>query len=502
MDATVVNNLLQSALSYPDKVAIIHGDKSTDYKSLWKMICQCSDFLSEHGLKQADRVALQHENSIEYIVTYYATLKAGGVIVALNIDAKQSDISNILQHSDAKYFFASHKKCDLGALKDIHDIEIVDFDGEGNTGQDLYDWTDVISHQDSSNDKSVELDANSVAAIIYTSGTTGNPKGVTLSHLSLQKNIESIIEYLTLTENDVVLNVLPFFYSYGNSVLHTHLSVGATICLENSLMYPVKVIESMVRNQATGFSGVPSTFALLLSRTKLEEYDLSCLRYVTQAGGAMPPSNISEFLSKIPGVKFFVMYGQTEATARITYLPPESLSEKIGSVGIPIPGVEVEIRNDKGEKAAVDAVGELYVSGQNIMQGYWKNPEATAEVLNDGWLKTGDIGYKDPDGYIFLSGRKADMIKVGGHRISPLEIEEVISQVENVEEVAATGITDDMLGQVVKAVVVLKDKHDKAIREIKAHCSKQLASYKIPKQIEIVEALPKTSSGKVKRFLL
>ena len=196
------------------------------------------------------------------------------------------------------------------------------------------------------------------------------------------------------------------------------------------------------------------------------------------------------------------MYGQTEATARISYLPPENLEKKLGSIGFAIPGVEIEIRDEEGNEVSENENGELFVKGPNIMLGYWKNDSATQQVIQDGWLKTGDLGTYDKDGYIYLSGRMSDMIKVSGHRISPLEIEEVIAQLDDVEEVVAVGVEDEMTGQLIKVVIVLKEGATMDEKNIKAHCRKNIAMYKIPKHIVFADTLPKTASGKVQRYLL
>jgi len=232
------------------------------------------------------------------------------------------------------------------------------------------------------------LGEGQTAAIIYTSGTTGRPKGVTLSHGNLAANVRSILQYLNLGPTDRVLNVLPFYYSYGNSVLHTHLAVGGTLILENNLLYPHNVLTTLARERATGFSGVPSTFAILLSRASLENHDLSSLRYMTQAGGAMAPALIERLRRAVPHIRFFVMYGQTEATARLAWLPPEMLDAKPGSIGIAIPGVRLELRDEQGRPVPTGETGEIWASGDNIMQGYWRDPEQTRKVIWPIVMKT------------------------------------------------------------------------------------------------------------------
>lgn len=504
MSLTLVHSLMETVSRFPDRDAIVFGDKRTSYQELWGRICSISQYLNVHGIKPGERVAILVENSPEYVAVYYAALACGCVAVGLNTAVKTKDIQNWLEHCDAKWLFANTQHGEISnvlALSGKH-LSVI---GVGKKDEDeryAGFWSDLMAVDAVEPDLSVLSDTNKAAAIIYTSGTTGNPKGVTLSHNNLNCNIRSILDYLHITESDSILNVLPFYYSYGNSVLHTHLAVGAKLVLENSMLYPRRILEQMVSEKITGFSGVPSTFSLLLSRTKLKEYDLSSLRYMTQAGGPMAPVTINKILTEIPHIDFIVMYGQTEASARLSYLPAEKLQEKIGSIGIAIPGVTLEIRDDKGKKTSDGESGEIYATGENIMLGYWDAPELTQGVVIDGWLKTGDLAHYDEDGYIYIDGRSSEMIKVGANRISPKEIEEVIVALDEVEEVAAIGVPDEILGQIIKVFIVTSPGYALEERTVLAYCKKNLATYKMPKCIEFVTGLPKTASGKVKRYLL
>ena len=343
---------------------------------------------------------------------------------------------------------------------------------------------------------------DALAVILYTSGTTGAPKGVMLSHGNLLANAMSVIAYLQLGPGDSVLSVLPFYYAYGASVLHTHLASGARVVLAPNLVFPPMITAAIARERVTGFSGVPSTFALLLDKGALDDHDLSSLRYLTQAGGAMPVALTNRLRAALPGVDLFVMYGQTEATSRLTWLPPAQLDRKAGSVGVPIDGVRVRIVREDGSGAGVGQDGEVQVSGPNVMQGYWNNPDATAAVLRDGWLRTGDIGHLDADGFLFLAGRRSDMIKTGAHRVHPGDIEQAIAEIDGVIEAAVVGVDDALLGQVIKAYVVTATLPERGVERVKAHCRARLAPYKVPRHVEFVTALPRTASGKVRRASL
>ena len=506
MNRSLVDLLRASVERAPWAEAVAHAQRRISYGDLWRQIAALSAFLQRQGLRPGDRVALLLENSPEYVSAYYGVLSAGGAVVALNTQAKARDLANWLQHCGATWLIASAQHAELAALlaqRGDYGVICVNRDGQppGDVG-DTFDWGAVLDAEAASDLACAPVAPGDLAQIIYTSGTTGAPKGVMLSHGNLYANTQSILAYLKLAATDRILNVLPFYYSYGNSVLHTHLSVGASVVLENSLAYPHAVMQKMVQEGVTGFSGVPSTFALLLNRVKLSEYDLSRVCYMTQAGGAMSPAHIKRLTDELPHVSFFVMYGQTEATARIAYLPPEQLKAKTGAVGIAIPGVAMELRDEHGMPVARGATGEIWVRGENVMLGYWNSPESTVRTLYDGWLKTGDLAQQDSDGYFFIQGRRSDMIKAGAHRISPQEIEEAILELEGVAEVAVVGEPDEIMGETIKAVVVPRAGFGLDARTVQAHCHQRLASYKVPKRVEFIAELPKTSSGKIKRFQL
>ncbi len=502
---SLASRLLESARRSPEREAVVDRNRRASYAELCREASAMARYLREQGLAPGARVAILLENSVEFAASLYGIWMAGGVSVAFNTAAKVRDFDNWLRHSGAEWLVAAGGHAELPALLESADsglrVITVGPSRKPLAGEPS-DYSQVAARAPDLPDVPVSTDPSAVASIIYTSGTTGEPKGVALTHRNLASNVDSVLQYLELNEQDRIVNVLPFYYSYGNSVLHTHLAAGGTVICENSFMYPAKVVERMVSERASGFSGVPSTYALLMSRTRLPEYDLNRLRYMTQAGGAMAPSAVRAMTELLPHVRFFVMYGQTEATARLTYLPPDKLEEKLGSAGIPIPGVEIDIRDEQGETVAKGASGQIWARGENIMAGYWENPERTREVLQDGWLKTGDLAHFDDDRYIFIDGRQSDMIKVGANRISPLEVEEVVAELAEVEEVAALGVPDELLGQVVKVVVVPRPGAALERRAVQQYCLKHLASYKIPKQIEIKDRLPRTASGKLQRHLL
>ena len=492
---SLVARLEDTAAAMPRRIAIQQGARRIDYRALRDAALRFAVGLRARGVQAGDRVGLALPNGIEAAVAWYGTWRAGAVVVPLNAQARERDFTAWLRHGGVKLLLHAHGHADAAQAAGITGVQTLVLGPEP-------DPAGMFADMGTSAEADLPMpDATALAAILYTSGTTGSPKGVALSHRNLAVNTASILGYLRLGAEDSTVSTLPFYYTYGASVLHTHLAVGARMVLEDNIVFPHLVAEALERERATGFSGVPSTFALMLDRGRLEHYDLSSLRYLTQAGGAMAPALTRRVREAFPGARLFVMYGQTEASARLTCLAPEHLDEKPGSVGTPISGVQIRVRREGGADAEPGEQGEVWARGDNVMTGYWNAPEATAAVLVDGWLRTGDLGHLDADGFLWLAGRRADMIKTGAHRVHPQDVEEVIAELPGVREVAVAGIDDALLGQVVAAFLVAGADAPNEMA-VKAHCRRRLAGYKIPKQVAFVAELPKTASGKVRRAAL
>ncbi len=480
--------LVESAKQLPDKIALIYQDKRFTYSELDRLSGIFAVKLIEKGLQNGERVALFLENSPEYLISFFGILKAGGVVVPLNTQLVPRELLVILSNCSPRLVITdlAHQ----GTLKGLLGPESIV----------IIDTAKLLLANKTKNlaDITRQQDANQLAMIIYTSGTTGEPKGVMLSHKNLNANADSIIEYLKLQSSDSIMVILPFHYSYGISLLTTHIKAGATLVIDNRFLYPNVILDIMEKEGVTGFAGVPSHYTILLRKSALRNYKLGKLRYVTQAGGAISSAMIKEFLAVFPEINFYVMYGQTEATARLTYLNPNFLKEKLSSIGKAIPGVEIDILNEQGKSVKAGEIGEIVVSGDNIMLGYWNAPEETAKVLRNGKLFTGDLARKDEDGFIYFVSCKKEMIKSGANRISPFEIEEAISKMPGILECAAVGMQDEILGEAIK-LFVTKDGEDISERDIMLFCKQNLASFRMPKKIELVTTLPKTSTGKIKR---
>ncbi len=343
-----------------------------------------------------------------------------------------------------------------------------------------------------------------LAAVMLTSGSTGESKGVMVTHRNIESNSCDIIQYLGLGPEDKTMTVLPFYYCYGMSLLHTHLMAGGSLVLNNRFMFPEKVLDEMAEKRCTGFAGVPSTYQILLRRTHFAQRQFPELRWLQQAGGKLPNPFIQEIRRAFPQMRLFVMYGQTEATARLSYLPPELLDEKLGSIGKGLPGSRLEVLKADGSpvRPGTDEVGEIVASGDNITPGYLNDPEETARFFRDGRLFTGDMARLDRDGYIFIVERARDFIKAMGNRVSPKEIEEVLSQMPQVVEAAVIGVPDEIWGEAIKAYITTARTGQLSVEDVRNHCLGQLPNYKVPEYVEFLPQLPKTANGKVAKDVL
>lgn len=501
MSASLVHDFDWIARQMPGAPALSWHGGAWTYAELRRAVGCVQGKLASSGVERGSRIALLVRNSPHYVASYLGVIAAGCVAVPLNVQERASVLSRQIEHAECAAVIADPQHPEWSALSAVIASTVpllITLDLLPGTAGCLAFCAalDVEAQL-----VLMDLQADDRAMMIYTSGTTARPKGVVLTNGNLLANARSISAYLRITSSDKVLCGLPFHFSYGSSVLNSNLIAGAQLLLEDNFAFPQQTLRRMQEEGVTGFPGVPSTFALLLGRCQLGDFDLGKLRYITQAGGSMPRAQIEKLRQQLPNTQVFIMYGQTEATARLSYLPPEQLESKLGSVGLPLPGVEIEIRAD-GKVLSSGETGEICARGPNVMQGYWREPELTAQVLRDGWLHTGDLGHLDAEGYLYIDGRAVEMIKVGAFRVSPQEIEEVLATYPGVEEVAVTGVADEVLGQSIKAVIVLREGAPADLRGVKAHCRQHLASYKVPKIVEFAAALPRTSSGKVQRFKL
>jgi acyl-CoA synthetase (AMP-forming)/AMP-acid ligase II len=340
-----------------------------------------------------------------------------------------------------------------------------------------------------------------LAMILYTSGSTGTPKGVMLSHRNLLANTQSILEYLPIRRDDRALVVLPWCHAFGNSILLTHTLIGATLVLAGSMTFPVSILQALREMQATSLSAVPELFSLLLRFARLDQVPLPHLRYMSVAGGALAPELTEQVAAGIAPARFYVMYGQTEATARLSYLPPEELTQRRGSIGRGIPGVELRVVDDSGSPVPPGRIGRLVARGENVMLGYWQDADRSSPLLSGGWLDTGDLATVDHDGYIYLRGRASLLVKVQGHRVHPTEIEDVVNR--HFPGIQTVAVPYDSAGATRLALLVIPG-NDQAVgeRELRAVCLAELPRHKIPSRIELLDRWPLNGAMKIDRQAL
>lgn len=510
--------LSNSAARNPDNEFLVWRGRRITYGFMMQKVDALAAGLVGEGLAAGDRVGFCMGNSPEYVLAYFAVLNAGAIVVPISDQMNGRGIAKILNDCRASLLVIDQTVLppvlqvvlEIPSLRRVVVVNKGTFTEEEEEGKidkfpsehpGILQLGQVLKE---SEEKVVPHPTREqeLAMILYTSGTTGSPKGVMLTHRNLVENADSIVQSLRLTSRDKTTVVLPFYYSYGNSLLTTHAKVGGCLLIERNFVYPNAVLENMVREDVTGFAGVPSTFAILLNRSGIRKYAFPKLRYVTQAGGAMSPKHAQELAQILPNAEIFIMYGQTEASPRLTCLDSADFLRKPGSIGKPIPGVKITVRGEDSTPCAPKEVGEIVAEGNNIMQGYWDEPEETARVLRDDGLHTGDMAWMDEEGYLYIVGRKSQMIKSGGHRISPKEIEETILEIPGVHEVAVVGVEDEILGESITAYVVPKGRGVIESQVVRRHCMERLSIHQVPRDVLFVDELPKTATGKVKKHEL
>ncbi len=499
-----------SAGRFPDKIALVCNDRRLSYQELDQQSNRLAHALIRQGVQRGDRIAIHLENSVEAVLSIFAILKAGAVFLMSNPTTKADKLAYILNNCRAVALITDAKK--LHELQPcwtqtphLKSIFVAGTDAaDAGAGKELICFENVLLEGDLSvqapSKKCIDVD---LAALVYTSGSTGRPKGVMLTHLNMVSAATSITTYLGNTPDDIILNVLPLSFDYGLYQALMAFKMGATLILERSFTYPYAVIEKLIGEKVTGFPIVPTISAVLL-QLDLKRYDFSSLRYITNTAAALPKHHIQQLRNLFPHVKLFSMYGLTECK-RVSYLPPEQIDIRPTSVGKAIPNEEVYIVNEEGRRVGPGVIGELVVRGSNVMKGYWELPEETDRVLKSGplpgekVLHTGDFFRMDEEGYLYFISRKDDVIKCGGEKVSPKEVEEVLYSLHGIVEAAVVGVPDAVLGQAIKAFVTLGEGARLTKQDVLRHCAQRLETFMVPKFVEFRDALPKTSSGKISR---
>ena len=484
-------NIARAILSRGDDsaVALVHKNASVTYGVLRDTVARIAAGLLTRRHAKGDRIGIWSENSPFFVMAYLGIICAGLVAVPLQTELSDDSFTEILFDAGIEEVFVSKRSVSRLRLS------------TKNLGVTLVPEPVLESFLGHPTAKMPEVDPfRDLAALMFTSGSTGAPKGVMVNHRNIECNTQDIISYMGLTPEDRIMVVLPLHYCFGMSLLHTHLMAGGSVVLNNDFkLYPETVLQEMQRTECTGLAGVPSTYQILLRKSRFRELDFPKLRWFQQAGGKLPNPCIKELRSSFSQVRCFVMYGQTEATARLSYLPPERLTDKLGSIGKGLPSTRLEVLNPDGIPVTPGSneTGEIVASGDNITSGYWNDPEETSKYFWNGKLYTGDIARVDADGFIFIVDRERDLIKSGGNRVHAREVEDVIAEIPEVVEVAVIGTPHELLGEAIKAFVVLTRDARITPDYVVTYCRKRLPSFKAPEAVVFLSEMPHNGSGKV-----
>ncbi len=490
MSENLASNLTATAERFGDRPALKLDDVVVDYNTLNEGSARVAGLLKAKGVDKGDRVGIMLPNVPYFALAYYGVLRAGGVVVPMNVLLKGREVAFYLEDPGAKLMFG------------WGDFEEAAATGAEKAGAELIsvkpgEFEKLLAEAEPFRDVE-DVDGGDTAVILYTSGTTGTPKGAELTHSNLKTNAQVTADTLAKsTEEDVVLGALPLFHSFGQTCgLNAGVYKGSCLTLIPRFD-PVKAMEIIERDQVTIFQGVPTMYVAILNLPDEKLKDTSCLRLCVSGGSALPVEVLKGFEEKF-NAKILEGYGLSETSPVASFNHPDR-DRKPGSIGTPIEGVEMKLVDDDGNDVeGTDEVGEIAIKGHNVMKGYWNRQDATDEVMSeDGWFRTGDMGKRDDEGYYFIVDRKKEMIIRGGYNVYPREIEEVLYEHPAVAEAAVVGVPDDKMGEEIGAAVVLKEGKHVDADELRAFVKEQVANYKYPRKIWFPDELPKGPTGKI-----
>ena len=488
MGTNLASIVSASAERDPDAVAVRLGDAEMTYARLEERSARLAALLGEHGIEPGDRVGVMLPNVPEFPIAYYGVLRAGAIVVPMNVLLKRREIAFYLGDSGAKLLLAWHGFLDDaegGAADAGAELVAVEPEAFAATLEGLEPTA-----------APVDTDAEDTAVLLYTSGTTGKPKGAALSHRNLDQNSEITSRTTLMVDaGDVVLGALPLFHTFGQTVgMNASMRVGATLTLVPKFD-PGEALATMERDGVTHFYGVPTMYGALLHHPDRESFDTSALR-ICMTGGASMPVEVLRGFEEAFDTELMEGYGLSE-TSPVACSGHPGQVRKAGSIGTPIEQVEMRIVDEDGNDVPQGEVGEIAIRGHNIMKGYWERPDATAEAIRDGWFHSGDLGRVDEDGYFFIVDRKKDMIIRGGYNVYPREVEEVLYEHPQIREAAVLGVPDEQWGEEIGAAVVLEPGAELAPAEISAYVREAIAAYKYPRVVWFIDELPKGPTGKI-----
>ena len=472
--------------SHPEmQTALIFKEQKMTYGQLRESIERRANFLQAKGLQKGDRVGLLSKNCVDFVISYFAVIRAGGVVVPFNFQLAPREIAYIVKDASLKIMLVRQKIDLTEALQEIDYTELSQFD--------FVEMEEHVEHEF----KDYELHEDDNCTIIYTSGTTGKPKGAMLSHKNLVANTREFTSVITMSSEDIGLCVLPMYHCFAWTVsVSGPLFYGGCIVIQETYIFK-DTMGLIAKHDVNFFAGVPTMIQLFFKGA--EAHELANIRCFI-SGGAPLPQVLAEGFRKKFGKPVQEGYGLSEASPVVTVNPASKV--KVGSIGPSLPGVTVMIQDEDGKEMKRGEVGELCVRGDNVMLGYLNLPEETANALRGGWLHTGDLAYKDEDGYIFIVDRLKDMIISSGENVYPREIEEALYTHPLIEEAAVIGIPDKLRGQAVCAYMVLSEGAVLDKKELRKYLMERIAPYKVPREFFFCAQLPKNSTGKILKTAL
>jgi len=504
--------LSHSASRLGGKVALVCGGQHVTYGEIEMRANAVAYHLAAAGVARGDRVMIFADNTVETVIAFWAVLKANAVVCIVNPLTKSDKLGYLLNDCRPTALITDKHLNSIFSepARNCPSLRRVIVSGAIDNAElaqlpHAVRWDVAVAGNPAAPARRcIDID---LAAIIYTSGSTGEPKGVMLTHRNMTTACTSIASYLALGEDEVILNVLPLAFDYGLYQMIMAFRTGARLVLERSFAFPAQILGLIKQEKVTGFPGVPTVFAALSELKSLKDHDFSSIRYVTNTAAALPLKHILMLQELFPGARIFSIYGLTECK-RCTYLPPEDLERKPLSVGIAIPNTEMWIVDEDDRRVGPDVVGQLVIRGATVMKGYWGKPEATARKLKPGPLPgeqvlyTGDYCRMDAEGYLYFVGRGDEIIKSRGEKVAPKEVENVLMDIPGVREAAVIGVPDALLGQAVKAFVVMEQGRIIGEKQLQKECQKRLENFMVPKSIVVVSSLPMTDTGKLKKTAL
>jgi len=512
MDFLINHMLRTSAQRAPDKEALVHNGERLNYQDVARQVGGLAIGLLQAGLQRGDRIGIFLDPSVPQVLSIFAVSQAGGVFVPINQLLFPDQVAHIANDCEMRGLITTQTKLRslASVLNNIPSLEflvIVDDGQPSRVSITSHSFEEMCALQSPEPWKDAAI-GKDLAAILYTSGSTGKPKGVMLSHANVIAGASIVSTYLKITEAERILAVLPFSFDAGLNQLMTAFQQGGTLVL-TTFVFAREIVQMLLKERITGLAGVPTLWTLLAQpNSTLQKQPLPDLRYITNTGGAMPQPVLATLRAALPTTKVFLMYGLTEAF-RSTYLPPEELDRRPTSMGKAIPDTEILVINENGQPCRPGEVGELVHRGPTVSMGYWGQPELTARSLRphpflppelggeEKVCYSGDLVKMDEDGFLYFMGRRDTMIKSSGFRISPTEVEEVLFQTGEIRQAAVIGIPDEILGQSIKAFVVSKNGNGIDTNALLTFCAKKMPRHMVPKEVEVLDELPKMSNGKV-----